>query len=220
MYRQVGEERIMLSMLRKGVAATALICLSLLGNTVALAAAPSLPPLNPPPPAFETCQATGDGAICRGEQGVYSAEFGPVGLFCGTAANPVELQIGQFSESERFTRYYNRAGDLVRRTFHDQNGGTVLNPATGLTALTTQVMNATDSLAVPGDFSTATNQGTGVVKFWMPGGGVLLRDVGREVIGPDGNDIASGVHQLGMYFSGDHSVLGPLCAALGTPGTP
>jgi hypothetical protein len=198
--------------------AAALICLSLWENPAARAAAPHLPPLNPPPPAFETCGATGDGVICRGAQDGSFEEFVPLGLFCGTAANPVELQIGHFSQSDEFTRYYNTADDLVRRTLHGHSAGTVLNPATGLTALATQVAATTDIPAVPGDLSTATSQARGVVQLRMPGGGVLLRDVGREVIGSDGNDIvASGVHQLGMYFSGDHVLSWGRCVPRSAP---
>src|SRR5690242_14039369 len=51
---------------------------------------PSLPPLNPPPPAFETCRATGNGAICEGTRQL-TDDPAPTGILCGTANNPIEL---------------------------------------------------------------------------------------------------------------------------------
>jgi hypothetical protein len=185
----------------------------------ALANPPNLPPLTPPPPPYYTCQPTGHGAICRADR-VDQLEQIPSGLLCGTAANPVELLLSG-TDNFALTRYYNTDGNQTRRTVHEHFDATILNPATGLTALTTQIAEFVDTFAVPGDPATVTFQQTGVVKFYLPGSGVLLRDVGRAVIGPDGNDVFdSGQHQLGAYFGGDHSVLASLCATLGSPGTP
>jgi hypothetical protein len=142
-------------------------------------------------------------------------------VFCGPAEHPVELLVEQGTDSVQLTRYYNTAGNLTRRFRHEEWQATVLNPATGLTAPTTQIAQFIATLAVPGDFSTATEQLTGAGRIYLPGGGVLMREMGREVVGPDGNDLfLSGQHQLNEYFNGDHSVLAPLCAALGSPGTP
>ena len=92
---------------------------------------------------------------------------------------------------------------------------------TGLTVLTTQIAEFSSSFGTPGDFDTATNTQRGVVKFYLPGAGVLLIDVGRAVIRDDETLVAeSGQHQLDQYFGGDTSVLEPLCEALGSPGTP
>jgi hypothetical protein len=210
----------MVRMFRTFFAISTVAWLAVLGDAAALAAPPVLPPLTPPPPSFETCRATGNGAICEGSV-VFGPDSGPSGMICGTAANPVELIIsGQ--DSWRVTRYYDSAGNLTREVIHEHAVGILTNPVTGRTATATQIAAIINTLAVPGDFATVTFQQTGVVKFYLPGGGVLLRDVGRDVIVlASGNDIASsGQHQLGAYFSGDHSVLEPLCAALGTPGAP
>jgi hypothetical protein len=56
-------------MARKLCALLALVFLAgiaLLPPSGAFAAPPVLPPLNPPPPAFLTCRAVGNGAICEG----------------------------------------------------------------------------------------------------------------------------------------------------------
>jgi hypothetical protein len=123
------------------------------------------------------------------------------------------------TDNFRRTRYYNTDGYLTRRSTHEDFVGTVYDPETSRTLQTTQIADFTDTLAVPGDLDSATFQQTGVVKFFLPGAGVLLRDVGREVVGPGGDDLGqSGQHQLNAYFDGAHSVLARLCAALGSPG--
>jgi hypothetical protein len=194
--------------------------IALLLPVAAFADPPVLPPLHPPPPGNYTCQPTGAGPICRKISVDHLQNWAP-GLVCGTAAHPVELLVDG-TDNFRFTRYYNTAGYMTQRFVHEDFQATIRNPETGLSARNTQVSEFIDTLAVPGDETTTTFQQTGVVKFFLPGSGVLMRDVGREVVGPDGNDVFSaGQHQISIYFgTGDHSVLGPLCAALGSPGTP
>jgi tetratricopeptide (TPR) repeat protein len=73
----------------------------------------------------------------------------------------------------------------------------------------------------PGDFDTETLTQRGVVKFYLPGAGVLFIDVGRAVIPPDEGLVSeTGLHQFDQYFGGDTSVLERVCEALGSPGTP
>jgi hypothetical protein len=185
----------------------------------ALAAPPTSPTLNPPPPAFLTCMATGGGAICSGMQVV--ATDGPSGLFCGTTANPIELLFVDASSTAKVIRFYDVAGDLTGRLRREQNVATVLNPETGLTASTTQIAVFSSSFGAPGDFDTETVTQRGVVKFYLPGAGVLLIDVGRAVIPQDPSLFSeTGQHQLDQYFGGDTSVLERVCEALGSPGTP
>ena len=186
-----------------------------------LAAPPTLPTLNTPPsiPAWLTCKATGGGAICSGTT-VLSFD-GPTGLFCGTTANPIELLEVDGHTNVNLIRFYDADGNFFRRHRGEQTEATVLNPVTGLTVRTTQIAEFSSSFGTPGDFDTATNTQRGVVKFYLPGVGVLLIDVGRAVIRDDETLVAaSGQHQLDQYFGGDTSVLEPLCAALGSPGTP
>ena len=184
-----------------------------------LAAPPTLPTLNPPPPAFLTCMATGGGVICSGTT-VLSFD-GPLSLFCGTTANPIELLAVDGHTNVSLIRFYDEDGNFVGRHRLEQTEGTVLNPVTGLTVLTTQVAVFSSSFGTPGDFDTETTTQRGVVKFYLPGAGVLLIDVGRAVIPQDPSLFSeTGQHALDEYFGGDTSVLEPLCEALGSPGTP
>jgi hypothetical protein len=184
-----------------------------------LAAPPTLPTLNPPPPAFLTCKATGGGTICSGTT-VLSFD-GPSGLFCGTTANPIELLIVDGHTNVRLIRFYDADGNFVGRHRLEQTEATVLNPVTGLTILTTQIAVFSSSFGTPGDWDTETVTQRGVVKFYLPGAGVLLIDVGRAVIPQDPSLFSeTGQHQLDQYFGGDTSVLEPVCEALGSPGTP
>ena len=186
-----------------------------------LAAPPTLPTLNTPPsiPAWLTCKATGEGAICSGTTVLNSD--GPSSLFCGSTANPIELLLVDSHTNVSLIRFYDADGNFFRRHRGEQTEGTILNPVTGLTVLTTQIAEFSSSFGTPGDFDTATNTQRGVVKFYLPGAGVLLIDVGRAVIRDDGTLVdESGQHQLDQYFGGDTSVLEPVCEALGSPGTP
>jgi hypothetical protein len=178
-----------------------------------------MPTLNPPPPDFLTCMATGGGAICSGTQIV--ATDGPSGLFCGTTADRIELLFVDASSTAEVIRFYDADGNFTRRLRREQNVATVLNPVTGLTVLTTQIAEFTGILATPGDQDTETLTQRGVVKFYLPGTGVLLIDVGRAVIPPDpGLYSDTGQHPLDQYFGGDTSVFEQVCEALGSPGTP
>jgi hypothetical protein len=186
-----------------------------------LAAPPTLPTLNPPPPDFLTCVATGGGAICSGTQIV--ATDGPSGLFCGTTADPIELLFVDASSTAEVIRFYDADGNFTRRLRREQNVATVLNPVTGLTVLTTQIAEFSSSFGTPGDFDTQTVTQRGVVKFYLPGAGVLFIDVGRAVFAEDPSfvlDSESGQHPFDQYFGGDTSVFEQVCEALGSPGTP
>jgi len=67
----------------------------------------------------------------------------PLGLLCGTSENPVELLIEQGTDNFLFTRYYDADGNLTRRTVHEHFDAMVVNPATGLSVLTTQIAEFT-----------------------------------------------------------------------------
>ena len=186
-----------------------------------LAAPPTLPTLNTPPsiPAFLTCKATGGGAICSGTT-VLSFD-GPSGLFCGTTANPIELLMVDGHTNVSLIRFYDADGNFFRRHRGEQTEATVLNPVTGLTVLTTQIAEFSSSFVTPGDFDTETTTQRGVLKFYLPGAGVLLIDVGRAVIPQDPSLYRdTGQHPFDQYFGGDTSVLERVCEALGSPGTP
>jgi hypothetical protein len=143
------------------------------------------------------------------------ATDGPSGLFCGTTANPIELLFVDASSTAKVIRFYDADGNFTRRLRREQNVATVLNPVTCLTVLTTQIAEFSSTFGTPGDFDTETVTQRGVVKFYLPGAGVLLIEVGRAVILPDGSlGAESGQHQF------DTPVFEQVCEALGSPGTP
>lgn len=185
----------------------------------AIAGPPVLPTLNPPAPSFYTCSATGSGAICRG-QNVEMLDAEPTGIICGTPQNPIEL-LETSTSTLSATRYYDSAGNLTRRFRYTRMEGTITNPATGITAKLSGRTDLIDTLAVPGDLSTATTQQTGPAQISLPGHGVLLLDTGRIVFDPDGNAVSTSGHlALFNYFNGNTAEAARLCSALGSPGTP
>ena len=186
-----------------------------------LAAPPTMPTLNPPAPAWLTCMPTGGGVICSGTTILTSEGPSPSGLFCGSASNPIELLFVDGHTNVRLIRFYDEDGNFVGRHRLEQTEATVLNPVTGLTVVTSQIAVFSSSFGTPGDFDTETATQRGVVKFYLPGAGLLLIDVGRVVIPNNESPLSeTGQHQLDQYFGGDASVLEPVCEALGSPGTP
>lgn len=134
---------------------------SLIGFGVSLAVAaiagpPVLPTLNPPVAPDYSCSATGDGAICKVDR-VFPFNGDGSGFFCGTADQPVELVV--YGTDEYFTtRYYNRVGDLTRRVRQET---TIQNLVIGLLANVSQNTTFTDTVTVPGDFSSVTTTSGG-----------------------------------------------------------
>jgi hypothetical protein len=175
--------------------------------------------LNPVPPADYTCMGTGGGAICRVSRVEDSS--GPSDFLCGDAASPVRLVFVDGVDNLEFTRIYDADLNLVTRTVHEHFSVTVLDPVTGLTVESTQISEVTSTFTTPGDVDSGTFATRGVVKFFAPGAGVLLIDVGRAVLTTDGTLLTeSGRHQFDLFYGGDTSVLASLCEAVGSPGTP
>src|SRR5690348_15088528 len=104
--------------LRTLLAIVFLAGIALLPPAAVFADPPGLPPLTPPAPPYYTCQATGAGPMCRGEQHFVDSPPAPSGLVCGTTAHPVELLIDG-TDNFRRTRYYNTDGYLTRRSTHE-----------------------------------------------------------------------------------------------------
>jgi hypothetical protein len=175
--------------------------------------------LNPVPPADYTCMGTGGGAICRVSR--VEDVSGPSDFLCGDAASPVRLAFVDGVDNLEFTRIYDADLNLVTRTVHEHFSVTVLDPVTGLTVESTQISEVTSTFTTPGDVDSGTFATRGVVKFFLPGAGVLLIDVGRAVLTADGTLLReSGRHQFDLYYGGDTSVIAALCEAVGSPGTP
>jgi hypothetical protein len=174
--------------------------------------------LNPVPAADYTCMGTGSGAKCTATRS--SDLSGPSPFLCGDASSPIQLVFVDAVDNLEVTRFYDAELDLVTRTIHEHFAATVLNPVTGLAVQTTQIAEVTSTFTTPGDLSSETVSQRGTLKFLVPGAGVLLIDVGRDVESGDVTLALSGQHQLGQYYGGDTSVLAAVCQAVGSPGTP
>lgn len=172
--------------------------------------------LNPPPPSFETCQATGSGTIC---QGARTQSYGPVdtGIACGSGATAFDI-LDQATFNQRAIRYYDRTGNLTRRViYQDYTAGQFSNPLTGAAVPYTQHNTTTDVLAVPGDLASATETTTGENNYTAPHLGAVFMNAGKVVFGADGSlEYRAGPQNFLDYFiNGDASVINGLCAALG-----
>ena len=174
------------------------------------ASAASIDPgtLNPVPPTFYQCSATGDGAICRAHTvNPYSGEA--TGIVCGSGASAVELLDNGIRDVDA-TRWYDRDLNLTRRLrtilFRDAY---LSNPATGSTLGYAQHNTDNEVLGVPGDLASATFTGHGVTSITATGFGSVILNAGRTIIGPDG--------VIQATSGPDRAHLDDLCAALGTP---
>jgi hypothetical protein len=160
--------------------------------------------LNPPPPQGATCHTTGQGTICQG-----SDTFSDVNIDTGQSCGSFEI-LQSDTVTERFTIFYDQAGNVTQAVFHDRAEGTFSNSVTDNSVPFEGTANQTLTFATPGDFSTITTTFTGdIFKVTLPGGGLILHDVGRAVFEPDGTiTFEAGPHQL------LHGEVQKLCAGL------
>ena len=179
-----------------------------------LAGQPVNQPLTPPPPAFETCKAVGDGTLCEGS---IASSYGPVdtGLACGSGPNAFNI-FDSASQNEVARRVYDAKGLLVRRDRHDRYDGQLSNPAAATSLPYTQVQETADQLAVPGDFSSATTTVTGQMHIRSSTGAPVLIGAGRLVFAPDGSvEFLAGPSGFLDLIFGALAALDPICAGLG-----
>jgi hypothetical protein len=168
---------------------------------------PVTQPLNPQPPSFYTCTAVGNGTICRGTR-TEVIDPHPDDFLCPDGG----IVYDQGTDNLDATRYYDANGNLTRRVLRDKwTDAQKSNPLTGLTAPYTQTTLTTDVLAVPGDFSSATETVTGEGNISIPGYGVVFFYTGRSVTDTDGNT----VFQAGPPAWLGGARLAELCTALG-----
>jgi hypothetical protein len=183
----------------------------------AQAAQPATSELNPPPPDFYTCKATGSQTICTANRVlVKEAELQPE-LVCGSGADAFNIY-DTGDQHQRATRWYNADGNLTRRVVHDRwLSAFWSNPLNGKTVPYTQTGKITTVLAVPGDLDSATETTVGQNIYTDP---VTHRKVmhssGRTVFGADGTlEFRSGKQPfLDAFIDGDMSVFDGVCAAL------
>jgi hypothetical protein len=195
--------------------AGAIGALALAPGALAVEAAPE--DLNPPPPSFLSCKPLGAGTICSGtSHNVKVSELQPE-LVCGSGADAFNIY-DQGDIYQRATRWYNADGDLTRRVLHERwTPAWWSNPLTGETIPYTQTTKITSVLAVPGDFSSATETIVGQNVYTDPDTHQkVLASTGRSVFGADGSlDFRAGQQPfLDAFVDGDMSVFDAVCAAL------
>jgi len=190
----------------RGLCALAIAAAGLAATATPAAADTSL---NPPPPSWYTCKPTGSGTICHG-----TMSFEHFAGFDGTCPQGFNI-LENAHKDETAARYYDRDGNLIRRVLHDiypvGNPLNVLyNSQTGTSVPYYGDLTETDDLAVPGDLSSATSRQTGnLYTVTLPGGGLLVHDVGEFTFAPDGSILEDRGPK--MLFSGQTD---KLCAAL------
>ncbi len=172
--------------------------------------------LSPPPPSFLTCKAVGDGTICQGARTV-TDPLSDNGFTCTSGGITFEVfNADQFNQHA--TRFYDRNGNLTARILFDEYSfGQFSNPQAGTVLPYTQVTNEKDTLAVPGDLSSAKSLITGEIIFKPAQGAPVAFQVGLVVTNPDYLivNFEAGPDDLNEYFlDGDPSALAALCAAL------
>ena len=188
-------------------------------TTAAAAPAPVDPTtLNPAPPDFfnATCTRNGSGITCDLHFTEVVLDHEPNGVVCDSAAGPVEL-IEVNTRSVVGKRYYDGAGNLLRRHFRDEWEATMTNPVTGRSATYLQTDRILHDLAVPGDNTTGSEEVTTRLRVVNDAGSTIFVDAGRTVIHEaDGTiEFQAGQHRFDDYFvNGNTAAIQPLCDAL------
>jgi hypothetical protein len=196
------------------VPVAAILAASALASPVAARQTVDPATLNPPAPDVYTCAATGDGTICVAEtSNLYELE--PTGVSCDSDAGAFEV-LDTGGHDVRATRWYDGEGNLVKRlVVHTFPGTHFTNPLNGVTIDYHQHNTDWDVLAVPGDFSSASWSGHGVLAMTLPGYGRVLLEAGVVKVAPSGEvEHQAGPSDLSDYFEGDASAVTELCAAL------
>jgi hypothetical protein len=178
----------------------------------AFAGQPPRSDLNPPPPDFYTCEATGPQTICRA-----SLRFHEDPVFDDELC-PDFTVVDQGDVHQEFTRRYDANGDFVERVKHETwTNSFWSNPLNGNTIPYTQRGIQTDRATVPGDLNSIRSTLVGENIYTDPvTHEKVLKAVGRTVFGPDGTlEVSSGQQPfIEKFVFGDSSAFDTLCAAL------
>ncbi|HTK44053.1 MAG TPA: hypothetical protein VL749_01710 [Patescibacteria group bacterium] len=184
--------------------------------TFAIAGAVHGATLNPPPPAYYSCHASGNGTICVANL-VTDAQLQPADFTCGEGASAFDVWDDGRVVITHLERWYDGNGNLVRRLAKATwLGSAWQNLANGNQVPYHQNTVTVDELTAPGDFGSAVTTMTGVVTFTLPSQGAIVLNAGRVVYGTDGSvEFRSGPQAFLDYFvDGDLSALQPVCDAL------
>jgi len=197
------------------VIAGSLVTFLLASAGPAAAGQPVTQPLTPPPPSFETCKTVGNGFMCEGAR---TETYGPTdtGIACGSGAGAFDI-FDQGTHNQHAIRFYNTDGNLTKRVIYDQYFSQFTNPLTGAAIPYTQHNTTTDILAVPGDFTSATETTTAQDNFTVPHMGPVLLNAGKVVFGADGTlEFSAGPQDfLDYFYNGNAAAVAELCTALG-----
>jgi len=135
---------------------------------------------------------------------------------CGNGAGALDI-FDQGTHNRHAIRVYDAAGDLTRHVIYDQYFSQFSNPLTGAAVPYTQHNTTTDILAVPRDFTSATETITGEVNFTVPHMGAVLLNAGKTVFGAGGTlEFSAGPQGfIDCFYNGNTAALDALCTALG-----
>jgi hypothetical protein len=164
-----------------------------------------------------SCQPVGGGTIC---QYSHPEEYGPLdtGIVCGSGAGAFDI-FDQAVLTESGTVWFDENDNLTKVTDKDvYSFGQWSNPVTGDVVSYTQHNEETFVLAVPGDFTSATNTITGENIYRLPTGKFVLQAVGRQVFNFDQSELLSSHGPnafVAAFYEGDPHAFDQICAALG-----
>ena len=146
---------------------------------VARAGQPVTQTLNPPPPAFETCKAVGNGTICAGERTVPLDD--DTGAMCSEGQTAFDIMIGGTLD-QLASRTYDVNGNMTRRFIQDTyRSGRFVNSVTGASVPFTGHDTVTDILAGerqvgsgPDNFSLAKKSSGSPIDIAFPTDGAVI----------------------------------------------
>jgi len=174
-------------------------------------------------PAGSATQARPQGFSCNPGETVchYSdvEEYGPLdtGLVCGSGAEAFDI-FDQAVLTESGTVWFDQNGNLTKLTDKDvYSFGEWSNPITGATVSYTQDNEETFVLAVPGDFTSATDTITGQNIYRAGTGAPVLLSAGKQVFNFDETELLSSHGPnafVAAFFEGDAHAFDQVCAAL------
>jgi hypothetical protein len=163
-----------------------------------------------------SCQTVGGGTIC---QYSHVEAYGPLdtGIVCGSGAGAFDI-FDQAVLTESGTVWFDENDNLTKVTDKDvYSFGQWSNPVTGDVVSYTQHNEETFLLAIPGDFTSATDTLTGENIYRTPTGQFVLQAVGRQVFNFDQSQLVSSHGPnafVAAFYEGDPHAFDQICAAL------
>jgi len=163
-----------------------------------------------------SCHTVGGGTIC---QYSHVEAYGPLdtGLVCGSGAGAFDI-FDQAVLNESGTVWFDENDNLTKVTDKDvYSFGQWSNPVTGTTVSYTQHNEETFVLAVPGDFTSATDTITGENIYRARTGAPVLLSAGRQVFNFDQSQLISSHGPnafVAAFYEGDLHAFDKICATL------